>query len=58
MSLEAGPARCGWMEGTDRGRGGCTPFLGGQDSPNLACPAKMWKDPPWAGRDQNSDLHF
>lgn len=56
--LGGGSCQVWLMEGTDRGRGGCTPFLGGQDSPNLACPAKTWKDPLWAGRDQNSDLCF
>lgn len=47
-SSEAGSARCGWLERMDRGRRGCSHFLGGQDSLSLAHPAKMRKGPWWA----------
>lgn len=49
MSSEAGPARCGWMEGVDRAGRACGHFLGGQNSLSLAHSSKMRKGPWWAG---------
>lgn len=58
MSSEAGPARCGWMEGVHRGERGCGHFLGGQDSPSLVHSAKIKKGPWWAGGTRTQTAAF